>query len=129
MGGMPAGLAVENVSVDLYTERPATAYRRKGVPHQVPILAGVSFGVEAGSVVGLFGESGCGKTTLALALLRLLPAERYAVRGSVRMAGREILSLPERELETIRGGEISMVFQDPLLSLNPVMRVKDQVAE
>lgn len=120
MGGMSFGaLSVQNLSIDLTPERNAA----------IPIVSGVSFHVEPGSIVGLFGESGCGKTTLALALLKLLPAARYRVRGSVRVGNREILSLTERELEGIRGAEISMVLQDPLLSLNPVMRVKDQVAE
>jgi ABC-type glutathione transport system ATPase component len=89
----------------------------------------VSFQVDAGSIVGLFGESGCGKTTLALALLNLLPAPRYRVRGSVKLRDFEVLSASERQLERIRGAEISLVFQDPLLALNPVLRVRDQVAE
>jgi ABC-type glutathione transport system ATPase component len=112
-------LAVENLCVDLTPQRSVA----------VPIVSGVSFRIEQGSIVGLFGESGCGKTTLALALLKLLSADRYRVRGSVRIAEREILGLTEPELETIRGGEISLILQDPLLSLNPVMRVRDQVAE
>ena len=89
----------------------------------------MSFQVDAGSIVGLFGESGCGKTTLALALLNLLPAPRYRVRGSVKLRDFEVLSASERQLERIRGAEISLVFQDPLLALNPVLRVRDQVAE
>jgi ABC-type glutathione transport system ATPase component len=120
MGGMSFGaLAVENLSIDLTPARSAA----------IPIVSGVSFQVEPGSIVGLFGESGCGKTTLALALLKLLPPARYHVRGSVRIGDREILSLTERELETVRGVEISLVLQDPLHSLNPVMRVGAQVAE
>jgi peptide/nickel transport system ATP-binding protein len=93
-----------------------------------PIVSGVSFAIAPGSITGLFGESGCGKTTLALALLRLLPA-RYRMRGSVRLHGRELTSLGERELERIRGAEISMIFQDPALALNPVMRAGRQVSE
>jgi ABC-type glutathione transport system ATPase component len=120
MKGMPVGaLAVENLSIALTPERGA----------EIPIVSGVSFQVEPCSIVGLFGESGCGKTTLALALLKLLPAGRYRVRGSVRIGDREILSLSERELERIRGAQISMILQDPLLSLNPFLRVRDQVAE
>jgi ABC-type glutathione transport system ATPase component len=94
----------------------------------VPILAGVFFQIGRGSITGLFGESGCGKTTLAHALLRLLPP-RYRVRGSIRLAGRELLPLAERALEALRGAAISLIFQDPLLSLNPVLRVGDQIAE
>jgi ABC-type glutathione transport system ATPase component len=94
----------------------------------VPILSGVSFEIGRGRITGLFGESGCGKTTLALALLRLLPP-RYRVRGSVRLAGRELLPLGEGALDAVRGAAIALVFQDPLLSLNPVLRAGDQIAE
>ena len=69
------------------------------------------------------------KVRLALALLNLLPAPRYRVRGSVKLRDFEVLSASERQLERIRGAEISLVFQDPLLALNPVLRVRDQVAE
>jgi ABC-type glutathione transport system ATPase component len=120
-----AALAVQNLSIEL----SARTHSRNRLPYQIPILSGVSFDIEPGSVVGLFGESGCGKTTLALSLLRLLPSDRYHVHGSIRIGSREILTLNESALESIRGAEISMVLQDPLLSLNPVMRVRDQVAE
>src|SRR5215831_18888034 len=105
-------LEVRDLAVELDPHRPG------GLCHA--IVAGVSFDIAPGSITGLFGESGCGKTTLALALLRLLDA-RYRVRGSVRLWGRELLALSERELRRIRGAEISMVFQDPALALNPVM--------
>jgi ABC-type glutathione transport system ATPase component len=117
---MPSGaLAVRDLTVDLISVRNIT----------VPVVSEVSFQVDPGTIVGLFGESGCGKTTLALALLNLLPASRYRVRGSVQLRGFEVLSATERQLERIRGAEISLVFQDPLLALNPVLRVGDQVAE
>jgi peptide/nickel transport system ATP-binding protein len=93
------------------------------------ILSAVSFELAAASILGLFGDSGCGKTTLALALLKLLPGDRYRVRGEIRAGGRDILQLGRRELEQVRGGVISLVFQDPALALNPVMRVRDQVGE
>jgi ABC-type glutathione transport system ATPase component len=112
-------LAVRDLTVDLISTRNTT----------LPVLSEVSFQVDAGSIVGLFGESGCGKTTLALALLNLLPDSRYRVRGSVQLRNFEMLSASERQLERIRGAEISLVFQDPLLALNPVLRVRDQVAE
>jgi len=92
------------------------------------ILDGVSFHVKHNEITGLFGESGCGKTTLALALLGLLP-EQYRVRGSVRLNGQELVGLDERRMQAVRGRTISMIFQDPALALNPVMRVRDQLAE
>jgi ABC-type glutathione transport system ATPase component len=94
-----------------------------------PIVADVSFEVEQGKVVGVFGESGCGKTTLALALLGLLSPAQYRVRGSVRIRGRELIGLPEREMEPVRGALVSMIFQDPMLALNPVLRVSRQIRE
>ena len=117
---MPSGaLLVRNLTVDLISVRNST----------VRVVSEVSFQVDPGTIVGLFGESGCGKTTLALALLNLLPASRYRVRGSVQLGDFEVLSASERQLQRIRGAQISLVFQDPLLALNPVMRVRDQVAE
>ena len=94
-----------------------------------PVLTEVSFAADEGKIVGIFGESGCGKTTLALAILNLLPLKRYRVRGSVRLRGQQLLGAGERAMEPIRGGAISMIFQDPILALNPVMRVRDQVKE
>ena len=94
-----------------------------------PILADISFQLRAGSILGLVGESGCGKTTLALAILKLLAPERYRVRGQVLWRGRNLLDASERELEAVRGAGIAMIFQDPLLALNPVLRAGTQVAE
>jgi peptide/nickel transport system ATP-binding protein len=95
----------------------------------LPILSDISFQIRPGEIVGLLGESGCGKTTLALALLGLLPPDRFRTSGSVWLHDRDLLSLPERRLEPIRGAQISLVFQDPLLALNPVLRVRTQLAE
>jgi ABC-type glutathione transport system ATPase component len=107
---------------------PLLQVRDLRVTHTSAVLDGVSFAIDAGSVAGLFGESGSGKTTLALALLGLLP-RAYRVSGSVRLRGRELVGLGERELRRIRGAEISMIFQDPMLALNPVLRVAVQVRE
>ncbi len=92
-------------------------------------LDDLSFGVGTGETVGLLGQSGCGKTTLALALLRLLPRTARVSRGSICFRGRDILQANERTLQGIRGAEASIIFQDPAMSLNPVMRAGDQIAE
>jgi peptide/nickel transport system ATP-binding protein len=91
---------------------------------------GVSFAVPAGGVVGLVGESGSGKTVTALSILRLLrdPPARV-VGGQVRFGETDLLGLSEREMEGIRGNRISMIFQEPMTALNPVMTIGDQVAE
>jgi ABC-type glutathione transport system ATPase component len=92
------------------------------------ILGGVALDVPEGSIAGLFGASGCGKSTLALAILGLLPGA-YRVRGEVRFRGRNLLALSEREMTTVRGAQIALIFQDPLLALNPVLRVRTQLNE
>jgi ABC-type glutathione transport system ATPase component len=93
------------------------------------ILSGVSFDIPTGSIAGLSGDSGSGKTTLALALLKLLPSAQYDVSGEVRLRGRDLLTLDERALESVRGAQIAMIFQDPLLALNPVLSIRRQIAE
>jgi oligopeptide/dipeptide ABC transporter ATP-binding protein len=91
---------------------------------------GVSFIVPAGRTVGIVGESGSGKSVTALSILRLVrdPPGRI-VGGRVLFRGRDLLVLPEREMQKVRGGEIAMIFQEPMTSLNPVMTTGAQVAE
>lgn len=89
----------------------------------------ISFDVASGEVLGLMGESGSGKSSVALALLGLLPAESTEISGSVLFQGQELLAMPERALQRIRGAAISLVFQEPGISLSPMMRAGDQVAE
>jgi peptide/nickel transport system ATP-binding protein len=123
----PAGppeplLQVRDLAVDLLPEDGGNHAPR-------PLLSGIAFEMGRGEIAGLFGESGCGKTTLAHALLQLLPRSRFRVRGSVRFRGKELLPLDERALQPIRGGGMALIPQDPLLALNPVLRAGRQVAE
>jgi len=94
-----------------------------------PAVAGISFEIAPGEVVGLMGASGCGKTTVAMAVLGLLPGDQVAISGSVMFKDHELLSMRERELREIRGKKISMVYQEPSIALSPAMRVGDQIAE
>jgi peptide/nickel transport system ATP-binding protein len=91
-------------------------------------LRGVSFAVERGQTVGLIGESGCGKSLTALALMGLLP-EGAQVSGSIRLGGRELTAMSESELCGLRGGRMGMVFQEPMTALNPLHSVGRQIAE
>lgn len=96
----------------------------------VRAVDGVSFSVEPGRTLGVVGESGCGKSVTALSILRLLPKPvgRIAA-GSIRLHGRDLLALSEQEMQTVRGNDISMIFQEPMTSLNPVFTVGDQISE
>ena len=100
---------------------------REGV---VRAVDGVSFTVEAGKVLGIVGESGCGKSMTARSILRLVPdPPGRIVGGEIEFDGIDILSLSTREMQSIRGDRISMIFQDPMVSLNPTMKVGDQIVE
>ncbi len=98
-----------------------------------PVCAvnGVNLTLEKGETLGLVGETGAGKTTTALAILRLLPERTGSIEsGSITFDGKNLLEIPEEEMRTmIRGEKISMIFQDPMTSLNPVMTVGEQIAE
>jgi len=90
----------------------------------------VSFSLRPGRTLGLVGESGCGKSVTALSIMRLLPHPAgETTRGEVLFNGKNLLALPEKDMRTVRGNDISMIFQEPMTSLNPVFRVGDQVAE
>ena len=99
----------------------------EGVLHAVN---GIDLDLEAGGTLGLVGESGAGKTTTALSVMRLVPVPPgEIVSGSVLFEGKDLMSLPEREMMRIRGNRISMIFQDPMTSLNPVLPVGLQISE
>ncbi|MBX3202805.1 MAG: ABC transporter ATP-binding protein [Labilithrix sp.] len=90
----------------------------------------VSFEVPEGATLGIVGESGCGKSVTALSILRLIPHPQGAIeQGSVELRGKDILRLSEREMQEVRGNEISMIFQEPMTSLNPVYTVGSQIVE
>ena len=95
----------------------------------VPAVSGLSLRVAAGEIVGLVGESGCGKSTTALAINRLLPKSSRISGGQILLDGKDILELNEREMRKLRGSKIAMVFQDALAALDPTMRIGQQVME
>jgi len=116
---MAALLDVRNLSISLST--------RAGVLRAVN---DVSFSVDAGETLAIVGESGCGKSLTALSIMRLLPEPPARVSGGqVLVGGRDLLALPEREMRTARGKEVSMIFQDAMSSLNPVVTVETQIVE
>jgi len=93
------------------------------------IVDGISFDIAAGETFALLGESGCGKSMTALSLMRLLPDGVQNAGGVVRMEQASVFEFPEREMRSVRGGKMAMIFQEPGLSLNPVMTVGQQIAE
>jgi oligopeptide/dipeptide ABC transporter ATP-binding protein len=106
----------------LTTSFPAGAKR-------APVVDGVSFSLQKSEVVALVGESGCGKSQTALSILRLVPKPGRIDGGAVLLAGRDISHAPPAEMRQVRGGRISMIFQEPMTSLNPVLSVGEQVSE
>ncbi len=103
------------------------AIRFAGAPSNT--VDGISFTVASGQTLAIVGESGCGKSLTALAIMGLLPPLATATRGSVRFQGLDLLTLDERALADIRGDSIAMIFQEPMTSLNPMFTVGDQIAE
>lgn len=93
------------------------------------ILRGVSFDLEAGQTMGVVGESGCGKSMTGFAVMGMLQSPGKISAGSVKLEGKELVGLREKDLRQIRGDMIGLVMQDPFTSLNPMMRIGDQIAE
>src|SRR3954464_9619368 len=112
-------LEVDNLKTHFFT--------RDGV---VRAVDGVSFAIQPGETLALVGESGCGKSVTSLSIMRLIasPPGRV-VAGTVRFNGRDLLGLSEPEMRKVRGNEISMIFQEPMTSLNPVLTIGCQIAE
>ncbi len=101
-------------------------FTKEGV---IQAVRDVSFTLEPGKILAIVGESGCGKSTLALSLLRLVPFPGKILSGEVRLGGRNLLDLDDEALRRIRGREVSMIFQDPVSGLNPVLPIGKQVEE
>ncbi|GAC1658187.1 MAG: ABC transporter ATP-binding protein [Candidatus Dormibacteraceae bacterium] len=95
----------------------------------VRAVDGIDFHVNQSRTLGIVGESGCGKSVTSLSIMRLLPRNGRSVAGSIKLEGRDLLKLPEDEMRTIRGNDISMIFQEPMTSLNPVFTCGEQVGE
>lgn len=95
----------------------------------LPAVSGFNLTVMPGDTVGIVGESGCGKTTVALAIMQYLGRNGHVTSGQILLNGRDLIGLNDSELRRIRGSEISMVYQEPMSSLNPSMRIGDQLAE
>lgn len=111
-------LAVEDLAVDIRTPR--------GTVHAVE---GVSFSVDHGEAMGLVGESGCGKTMTLLSIIGLLPKGAEVTAGRILLEGQDLLTFDRRAMRDVRGTVLSMIFQEPMVALNPVMRVGTQISE
>jgi ABC-type glutathione transport system ATPase component len=120
LGGM-----VENL---LQVKNLTIRYRSTDLTQRA-VVASVSFDIARGETLGVMGESGCGKTSIALALLGLLSRENAHVSGSALFRGEDLLAISEKSLQKIRGAAVSMVYQEPSIALSPVMRVGTQIAE
>src|SRR5580700_1699003 len=115
---MPPVLEVVDLSVDIKLSR--------SVVHPV---GNVSFSIDAGETLGLVGESGCGKSMTGLAIMRLLPGGGHVVSGSIKVDGHDMVPMSNSEVQSLRGNDVAMIFQDSLTSLNPTMTIGDQIAE
>jgi len=111
-------LDIRDLSLDFRTPRG-----------RLKALRNVSLHVPRGRIVGIVGESGCGKSTLVSTVMRLLPGNAEITGGEIRFDGRNLLAEPERRMRALRGGRISMIFQDPMTSLNPVLSIGRQMTD
>jgi peptide/nickel transport system ATP-binding protein len=95
----------------------------------VRAVEGLSFHIEAGETLAIVGESGCGKSVTSMSILRLIQEPPGKIAGAIRFLGRDLLTLPEAEMRKLRGNDISMIFQEPMTSLNPVLTIGRQIGE
>ena len=95
----------------------------------VRAVEGLSFHIDGGETLAIVGESGCGKSVTSMSILRLIPTPPGKMAGSIRFNGRDLLDLPETEMRKLRGNDISMIFQEPMTSLNPVLTIGRQIGE
>ncbi len=102
---------------------------KRGKKDWITAVNGVSFNVNAGEIVGLVGESGCGKSVTSLSVMRLHNERLTKISGSIKFGGKEVLDLTTSEMQSMRGNEMSMIFQEPMSALDPIMRIEDQLAE
>ena len=130
MGGTLAGARIEPAAPLVEVRGLTVAFPgAAGDAGYVPVVDGIDYDIAAGRTLGVVGESGCGKTMAALALLRLTPPPGRITAGTVRFDGEDLLSLPEDHMRALRGDRIAMIFQEPMTALNPVFTVGDQIAE
>ncbi|ONI38392.1 peptide ABC transporter ATP-binding protein [Candidatus Epulonipiscium fishelsonii] len=111
-------LEIDNLKVSFFTSNG-----------EVQAVRGVSFGVNEGEILGVVGESGSGKSVTSMSILRLLAESAKLKEGSIKFEGKELTTLTKKEMQSIRGKDISMIFQDPMSSLNPLHTIGNQVAE
>ncbi|SDT54302.1 ABC transporter ATP-binding protein [Bradyrhizobium canariense] len=116
---MSALLQVENLNVSM----------RNGAGALVPVIENLSFSVQPGRTMAIVGESGCGKSMTALAIMRLLPEDFVVTGGRILLEGEDILPLSPKRMRALRGNGMSMIFQEPMTALNPLFTVGDQIAE
>lgn len=118
----------QKMSVQVQLDQLDVAFEQRG--QLLKVVENVSFSIERGEILALLGESGCGKSVMAMAIMRLLPAYvRYGMLSSIQLSEVELLTLPEHFMRAIRGRRIGMVFQEPMTALNPVLTIRQQLAE